>query len=135
MRLATRGAGLRAEPSECFARFAGGDRWIALEHGGAIHWLAHKLGLRAPAGGPCCAAGLALQADALLGAHRPFSGPPRPGDLWLDLDGASCGLIESVAADPQRGLAISIRRLRSTPARVCVEDFHFQLHGRGRFLR
>jgi hypothetical protein len=131
-----RGAEGRAQPAGCFARFIGGERWLALEAGGAAHWLAHELSARAPAGVTGCAAGLAVHAADVLATWRPvLGGPPRSGDVWVDLDGLACGLVASVAPDPERGLAITIRHLRSAPARVCIEDFYFQLHGRGRFLR
>jgi hypothetical protein len=92
--------------------------------------------VRAPAGRAACAAGCALEPEPLLAARRMLAGaPPRPGDLWLDIDRSSCGLVTSVRPDPERGLAIAIRHLRSRPARVCVEDFYFQLHGRGSFFR
>jgi hypothetical protein len=132
----TRGAEIRAHPAGCFARFVGGERWVALESGGPAHWLAHELGVRAPSGRTRCAAGFAVHArDLLATRHTVSGGPPRPGDLWVDLDERDCGVVAAVAADPERGLAITIRHLGSAPARVCIEDFYFQLHGRGRFFR
>jgi hypothetical protein len=92
--------------------------------------------VRAPTGRPSCAAGYALESAPLLAARRALAGvPPRPGDLWLDLDGSDCGLVAAVTPDPDRGLAIAIRHLRCPPVRICVEDFYFQLHGRGGFFR
>ena len=90
----------------------------------------------AAAGRAHCAAGYALDLDALLAGRRELSGvPPRPGDLWIDLGGSGAGIVSAVAADPERGLAIQIRHLACTPPRVCVDDFYFQLHGRGHFFR
>ena len=126
---------LSALPSECFALPAGTDDWRPLARGAAAHWLAHELARLAPLGRPACAAGFAVErADLLLG-RRPVEGPPRAGDLWLDLDPEGCGVVASVRPDAARGLSIAIRRLHRLPARSELRDFYLDFAGRGRFFR
>ena len=133
---ATRALGSRAQPSECFARWLGDERWLALESGAAAHWLAHELGLRPPAGRPSCAAGFAIdRADVLAGRRELVGEAPRAGDLWVDLDAEGCGIVQSAQREGERGIAIAIRHLRAFPARPERADFYLQLGGRGRFFR
>ena len=129
-----RAAALHALPSECFATPAG-EGWRPLTTGAAAHWLAHELGVRAPHGRPACAAGFALERDDLIGSRQPVRGPPRAGDLWLDLDPERCGVVASVRPDPDRGFAIAIRHLHPLPARPATGDFYLQFAARGQFFR
>jgi len=134
--LATRGLELRAQPSTCFATYAGSGRWLALLHGAPAHWLAHQLGTRAAAARPGCAAGFAVErGDVLAGRHVLHGEPPRAGDLWVDNDAEGCGIVVRAQRHETRGFSISIRHLQPLPARESSDDFYLQLGGRGRFFR
>lgn len=134
--LATRGLELHARPSECFATYAGADRWHALARGGPAHWLAHELGVRAALARPACAAGFAIErADVLAGKSELRGEPPRRADLWVDLDAEGCGVVVRVERHETRGFSISIRHLRPLSARESIDDFYLQLGGRGAFFR
>ena len=130
-----RALAVSALPSDCFAAPAGDADWRPLARGAAAHWLAHELGQWAPLGRPACAAGFAIERGDLLHGRRPAVGPPRAGDLWLDLDAEGCGVVASVRAHEARGIAIAIRHLHPLPARPELRDFYLDLAGRGRFFR
>jgi len=134
--LATRGLELRAQPSACFATYAGDELWLALPRGAPAHWLAHELDVRAPVARPACAAGYAIERSDVLGGRREVRGePPRRSDLWVDIDAEGCGVVVRAQPDETRGFSISIRHLRPSPARESSDDFYLQLGGRGRFFR
>jgi len=126
----------RSLPRECFASYAGSERWLPLARGAPAHWLAHELGARARPGRPACAAGHVLEREDLLAGRKEVRGePPRHGDLWVDLDAEGCGVVVGVRQGETRGFAISIRHLEPTSARDRVADFYAQLTARGRFFR
>jgi hypothetical protein len=134
--LATRGLELRARPADCFASYAGGDRWLAFPRGESAHWLAHELGVRAPPGRRGCAAGFAIErADVLAGRRELRGEPPRAADLWVDLDAEGCGIVMRVEPHETRGFSISVRYLQALAAREMHADFYLQLGARGRFFR
>lgn len=127
---------MRAQPSECFASYAGAERWLPLTRGAPAHWLAHQLGAGARPGRPACAAGYALERAELLAGRKAVQGEaPRAGDLWVDLDAEGCGLVVSCQRHETRGFSIAVRYLEPLSARESLVDFYLQLAARGRFFR
>jgi hypothetical protein len=135
-RLRAAALAVRARPTQCFVAYLGGENWTVFHHGAQAHWLAHELCIMAPPGHPVCAAGLAVKREDLVRARREvLQGRPRPGDLWIDLGPDDCGVVTTVRIDPERGLAISIRHLRSEGGKDFTDDFYDYFKGRGLFFR
>jgi hypothetical protein len=75
--------------------------------------------------------------DDLLRNRREVSGEMRIRlvDIWVDLDGSHCGLVDGVGYHPEKGLPITIRHASRERGVVVTDDFHTHFMGRGTFYR
>jgi hypothetical protein len=134
---AARYVDLSTTPRECFVARSRSGHWSALREGGAAHWVAHELSAKAPPAAPACLLGYPLRVDDLLRNRREVSAGMRigRGDIWVDLDGSHCGLVDGVRHHPEKGLQITIRHASRERGVVATDDFHTHFMGRGAFYR
>jgi hypothetical protein len=119
----------------CSALYLGGDSWRPIAAPGAAHWLGHELDVRVSPGRPACAAGRAARVLELVGTRRELVRElPIAGDLWVDLDGEGCGVVQSVRR-AEEGVEIAIRGGLASRTLLGALDFYRDCGGRGRFHR